>query len=138
MKESFKNLRKSEEVTALERSLRLKPNQPSVPADLHNSIMVGIRNLGTKLQRQEIPGWVRWFRWVPAPVLAACVIAGLLYYRSNIPPEPTPTSIALTTLELGETMAQTLPAAMEPLSQELERVQQDLDQTAKFLAASLP
>jgi hypothetical protein len=122
----------------LERSLRTKAHQAFVPADLHDSIMTGIRNRGAKIDSRQDSASARWLRWMPAPALAASVIVGLVYYRSNTPPEPTPTSMALATLELGETMAQSLPVAMKPLSEELDRVQQDLDQTAKFLAASLP
>jgi hypothetical protein len=91
------------------------------------------------------PPW----RWAPAAaaVAAALVLTlvlggGWLTRRQPAPPPPTAAqalSAPAAALDWSAEMSRTVPAAVvAPLSDELERVNRDLENTADFLLASLP
>jgi hypothetical protein len=87
---------------------------------------------------------MRWLRWLLAPALAICLLSAFLLYRAHLP-APAPgadsgltLSVPAGVLQFSYTMADSLPATLAPLSDELNHVQNDLDRTADFLVASLP
>ena len=124
----------------IERSrLAEAPSEP-VPDDLHDSIMRSIRSAPQQNVSRAGGAGLRWFRWVPATALAVGAFLALLAYEQ--PPRTSSSALAFsapaTTLDLGNSFKESLPVAVMALSEELDRVQQDLDQTTDFLAASLP
>jgi hypothetical protein len=84
-------------------------------------------------------------RWAPASTLAGLLILSVLWLNHR-PPAPTtpalnanPQSLTQDVLEVGEQMASTMPdALLAPLSEELQRLNRDLDQTGQFFLTSLP
>ena len=79
-------------------------------------------------------------RWLPAPALAALVCALWTWHAAPIrAPSPNPIEIAATTLAGSGDMARTMPAAaLAPLTEEWQRLNQDVNATAAFLLATLP
>jgi len=82
-------------------------------------------------------------RWVAAPVVAALALAAVWQMPRGParPPAQGTRSLAAaaTALEMSSQLAQTVPSAVvAPLSDELERLNRDLDNTAEFILASLP
>jgi hypothetical protein len=128
------------DLQALDEALQQAPPAPEVSSSFHNSIMRAVR----ATTPQPKPSVLRWF---PAPALAA--LAVLLVWTALRQPAPAPVRTsgpntqplvaATTVLEMGDLMARTVPAAaLSPLSEEWERVNRDMDNTAQFLLASLP
>jgi len=128
------------DMTALDRALRQERPEPQTPPGMHRSIMRAVR----VAQRPEAaPHELAVLRWVAATVVAALVVMavwpGLRGPRR--PPAQGRQSLAAATtaLELSSQLAQTVPpAVVAPLSDELERLNRDLDNTAQFILASLP
>jgi hypothetical protein len=82
-------------------------------------------------------------RWVAAPLVAAVVLVVIWQgLRGPIAPPSKGTqslAAATTALEMGGQLAQAAPSAVvAPLSDELARLNRDLDNTARFILASLP
>jgi hypothetical protein len=137
-----RQLEKSEElrtfarrISELDSALR-KSSAAEAPDTVHRSIMRAVRTV----ERAERPAQARAgsVRWLPASALALCVVCALWWF-SHWPaanrslPSPGPA------LEVAEQMAQSLPAqVMDPLQEELRRVNHDVDDTTRFLLASVP
>ncbi len=128
------------ELAALDRDLRATAPKAEAPASLHRSIMRAVRAADPPGEAEGAPGFLR---WLIAP--AAAVIALLVVWQSvrgpgqPSPPKPPPLAAAANALEMGGQMVQAVPSAVvAPLADELERLNQDLDNTAQFLLASLP
>ena len=142
MKISLKNLRSQKNATVLERYLQRPPTNAQVPEDLHDTIMSALR----QQRSRPIPAWAQlgipWVRWLATPAIAGCLAIGLLIYRANVPKPLNPSSASFaappSAISLGREMADSLPSTLTPLSDELTRVQQDLDRTRAFLVSSLP
>jgi hypothetical protein len=129
-----------QEMIALDRALRETAPRAEAPASLHHSIMQAVRSASRPAPAQRQPTVLR---WLPAPVFAALVFAVALWaLHSPVPtpvPEAQPLAAATTALQLGNQVVQTMPSAVvSPLSDELDRLNRDLDKTAQFLLASLP
>ncbi len=128
------------ELAALDRALNRDVPSTEAPPGLHGSIMRAVR----VAQRSEAaPGGRAAALWLAAPVGAALVLmAGWLALRGPAPPPARGThslAAATTALEMSGQLAQTVPSAVvAPLSDELERLNRDLDNTAQFILASLP
>jgi hypothetical protein len=108
-----------------------------MPPALHASIMQAVRLAGPpepRVGKQAIPRWLL----VPAVALLVCVV--LTWQFSS---RPTTTGSALehagVALATSREMARTVPVtALAPLTQEWQRLNQDLDNTTQFLLAALP
>jgi len=123
---------------------RLKASHPTCqpPPSLHRSIMHEIQNS----RRTEIPKKTARLVWLPASLVAVFAL-GLLSWL-HVSPAPTPAltqpvpqtlAQAAVVLDSGEQLTSTLPdSLLAPLSQELQRLNHDLDQTGQLLLASLP
>jgi len=126
--------------TVLE-ALRSSPPELKTPAGLHSSIMSAVRS---EAGAQPSPGILPWLRWLAAPAATALALAFLWHFALRPDPEPprgTTASLAAAAaaLELPHAIARDVPAEMlAPLSDELNRVNQDLNRTKEFLIASLP
>jgi len=125
------------DLSALDQALRNSPPRPEPPAALHASIMRTARSAGRPAQPAR---HLRLLRWLPAPALAALVCALWTWHAAPIrAPSPNPIEIAATTLAGSGEMARTMPAAaLAPLTEEWQRLNQDVDATAAFLLATLP
>ena len=128
------------EMLALDRVLRGTAPRVEAPASLHQLIMQAVRTASRPATAQR---QATMLRWLPAPVLAALVVAvafWALHGPVGVPPhEAQPLAAATTALQLGNHVVRTMPSAVvAPLSDELARLNQDLDKTAQFLLASLP
>lgn len=86
------------------------------------------------------PAWLRWLA-VPAVAVVAFLLVWYCVGGPARPPTPERNSLAAaaSALEISGRIAQAIPSAVvAPLSDELERLSCDLDNTAKYLLASLP
>ena len=129
-----------QDMAALDWALNETAPKLHAPPSLHRSIM---RAVQAAERPAAAPRGLSFLRWLPAPALVA--LALLVAWNSQRGPARPPTRnsqslvAATSALEMGGQMAQTLPSAVvAPLADELEKVHQDLDNTAKFLLASLP
>ena len=131
----------SSEAQALDSALKQAREDSDAPPGLHASIMRAV----LRAPASAVGGSRRvvWRRLAaPAIGLAACAVAWWVWHQ---PPPPGaaagPPSLTTATraLDLGSEVTQAMPAAVvAPMSDELARVRLDLDQTTKFLLASLP
>jgi hypothetical protein len=129
-----------EELAELDQALKQTPSKLPVPPALHRSIMQAVRQ--AECPHAAPPGLV-FLRWVAAPLaVTLALLAVWLSLRGPAVPSSRGTQSlaeATSALELGGQLVQTAPAVVvAPLSCELERLNQDLDNTAHFLLASLP
>jgi hypothetical protein len=129
-----------QEMMALDRALKETAPRAEAPASLHQSIMQAVRAAN---RPAAAPRQTSMLRWVPVPVFAVMLVLGVLWVLQSPvrPPAQTaqPLAAATTALHLGDQMVRTVPTAVvAPLSDELERLNRDLDKTAQFLLASLP
>jgi len=106
-----------------------------MPPALHHSIMRSVRASIRPEAQGRFPNLLR---WLPAPTLAAiALVVGLAVFHRSHSQQPLPP--AATVLEAGHEIAQAVPGAvMTPLTEEWRKLNQDLDNTARFLLASLP
>lgn len=128
------------EMTALDLALKRDPPRPQVPPGLHHSIMRALRTANRPTATRQ---GLAFPRWVAAPVVAALALAAVWQMPRGParPPAQGTRSLAAaaTALEMSSQLAQTVPSAVvAPLSDELERLNRDLDNTAEFILASLP
>ncbi len=129
-----------EEMVALDRALKETAPKAQAPVSLHGSIMQAVRTAQRPAVSARQPILLR---WLPAPALALMLVMATLWvmYRPVRTPSQDAQTLATATspLHLGNEMVQTMPSAMvAPLSDELARLNQDLDKTAQFLLATLP
>jgi len=127
-----------QEMMALDRALKESAPKAEAPASLHRSIMQAVRVASRPAAEQRQPAVLR---WVPVPVIAVVLLlVGWWALQSPVrPPAQTPLAAATSALQLGDQVVRAMPSAMvAPLSDELERLNRDLDRTAQFLLASLP
>jgi hypothetical protein len=123
-----------------DRTLKRTAPKPKGPASLHRSIMQSVRASDRPAAAWREPGILR---WAPVPVFALIAILGVWWVLQSAVEQPAQNTQSLaavtTALEMGGQVARTVPTAVvSPLSDELERLNRDLDSTAQFLLASLP
>jgi hypothetical protein len=146
MKSPFAKLRHS--ANTLEAGLRGSPPKSEFPPALHNSIMRAIK-ASPREERSQAFGFAIFqrftkIRWLPITGFAALILFGswLALHHS---PVKSATSSAQSFSEISSALAtsqelmDSLPAVtVGPLSDELDKVNRDLDRTAEFLIATLP
>ena len=136
----------SSRVREMERQLQETRDLGSTPSDLHDSIMHAVRMQGEGTvvlppRRREAFAWLK---WVALPGSALILLLGFLVIRQNhsalAPSSQVSTGLfaPAQALQLSENLTATLPSALTPLSEELARVQKDVDSTTEFLVSSLP
>jgi hypothetical protein len=102
--------------------------------------MQAVRAASRPAAAQREPAVPRWLT-VPAFAVVVLLVAWwALHSPVRQPTQPTQSLAAATTaLQMGDQMVRAMPSAVvAPLSDELERLTRDLDNTAQFLLASLP
>jgi hypothetical protein len=129
-----------QDMAALDQALKETAPKIQTPPSLHSSIMRAVQAAERSV---AAPRGLSFLKWLPAPALV--VLALLVAWYAQRGPARPPTrdsqslAAATSALEMGGQMAQALPSAVvAPLADELEKVHQDLDNTAEFLLASLP
>lgn len=127
-----------ERTRALDRRLLETRPQPEPLPFLHQAIMRSVaESSGMGPSRPQ-----RWrLGWLAAPALAALLAVGLWWAFKPASPPPDAQALAAvsSTLETGSEMTRTAAAdLLAPLSDELDRVNHDLDHTAQFLLSSVP
>jgi hypothetical protein len=121
----------------LDEALRGSVPASEMPPALHASIMDAVRLAGPPappMRKQSIA------RWLLAPAVALLVCAVWAWHFGSRPAAP---HIAFeragSALATSREMARAVPgAALAPLTQEWQRLNQDLDNTTQFLLAALP
>ena len=124
-------------LSALDHALRDSVPQPEPPPALHASIMRALR-----MDARPVPSVRKSsiLRWLPAPAFAVLVCALCVWHFTSVrSPSRNAFETASTALAAGGEMARAVPGtALAPLTEEWQRVNQDLDNTAQFLLAALP
>lgn len=128
----------AQSLSALDQALRNSPPKQEAPPALHASIMRSVCEIRRPAPLARKPSSIA--RWLPAPALAALVCALLAWYNASVrTPSRTAFAHAGTALTTSGEIARTAPAtALAPLTEEWQRLHQDLDKTAEFLLAALP
>jgi hypothetical protein len=132
---------------ALESALRDSAPRSDFPPDLHRSIMTAV---GATQRAERTPlSVIEMFqsfvkaRWLPVAGFAGLLLLGVLLTILNRP-APTikndqPLSEISNAFTTSQKLVDSLPSvAVGPLSDELAKVNRDLDRTAEFLIATLP
>ena len=138
-------LRRFAEIAAdLDQALKNSRPVPETSASLHAAIMRAVR----AAEPEPAYDWQKiWPRLIPATALALLVLLGIFgasnYSRQPAailqPAELSSLAVASSVLETGGQLIREMPdAALSPLSDEMQRLNRDLDGAKKFLLASLP
>lgn len=125
--------------TMVDRELRGNTPQPNQPPELHASIMQALHYA----DRQTRPDpKLPILPWISASAAAAFLLLALWWLAPTAHSPQGPETVlapAGLALETSQTMAQSIPSmVIAPLSQEWQRLNRDLDNTAQFVLASLP
>jgi len=145
MKSPFAKLPKSDD--ALETALRGSPPRNEFPPQLHDSIMRAVQP-AQRAESTEVSG-IGIFRrfimvaWIPVTGFGGLVLLAVLLSIHNRPvattQNPQPLPEVSQAFAAGQELIDSLPSvAVGPLSDELDKVNRDLDRTAEFLLATLP
>jgi len=132
---------------ALEMVLRESPPRTAVPGTLHDSIMRSVY-AADREDRVLVSGFAR-FRgllrncWIPVSGVAGVILLGLLLTLHNRSETRNRNSQALTQISAAFSASQEVVDALPsvtvgPLSDEVDKMNQDFDRTAEFLLATLP
>jgi len=123
--------------TELDGALRSSVPEPTMPPALHASIMSAVRAAGSSASP---PGTAPAHRWLAVSAVAALVSAIWIWHAvSKPPPARSAFERAGMALATSQEMARTMPdTALGPLTDEWQRLNQDFDNTAQFLLATLP
>jgi hypothetical protein len=145
MKSPFAKFRNSDE--SLESALRESAPKTQFPATLHDSIMRAVRPVHREERTQvsSVAIFQRFakIRWLPITGIAGLVLLGVLISIHNRPEQTTSDPQTLSQISAAFSASQEIVDALPsvtvgPLSDELDKVNQDLDRTAEFLLATLP
>jgi hypothetical protein len=124
----------AKQVSELDSALR-EPASNEIPVTLHASIMGAVR---ASNRAAKAPRPMTGLRWLPVPVTAVLVLCAVCWLWL-----PNSSSRALPSLaevfQTGGQMTDLLPSQLvDPLNEEWERVNLDLENTTRFLLASVP
>jgi hypothetical protein len=124
-------------MTALDIALREAKPDSVTPPGMHASIM---RAVQAAERSAAVQAKLPVLRWVPVAAAVALAAVGLWWARQPAkPPAPGPLATAVDALELRNELIRTAPdTVMAPLSEELARLNRDVNNTAQLLLAALP
>ena len=109
---------------------------PTAPPALHASIMRAVQTADPPLPPAHKPSVVRWIAAAAVAVLLGAIWA---WHSASLAPRRMALDTAGIALAKGTDMARSAPdAALAPLNDEWQRVNQDLHNTAQFVLAALP
>ena len=115
----------------------LQKGQPTqTRGTIHGSIMHAVRSV--ERARGVAPRHVNWLRWLPVPAAAVLALCAACWFWL-----PQSSSRALPSLtdafQAGEQITDMLPTQLvDPLNEEWQRVNMDLENTQRFLLAAVP
>jgi len=144
MKSPFAKFRDTNE--AQESALRDSAPRSEFPPELHDLIMNAVYT-AHRAESTEVSGigmLQRFIKsWLPVTGFAGLVLLGVLLTIQNRPvatvQNPQPLSEISKAFATSQELVDSLPTvAIGPLSEELDKVNRDLDRTAEFLLATLP
>jgi len=124
------------ETRILEQVLRAEMPSAAPPAGLHASILGAIQRTSRDSRRVALT-----WRWAAAGLMASLALAGwfLLYDSHTVPPAELRLVAAAQVLDLSaELETEVSSATLGPLTGELDRLNLDAGNAARFLLASLP
>ena len=144
MKSPFAKFGNSDE--ALESALRDSTPRSEFPPDLHGSIMNAVHATQAERNSVSVSEIFQSFlkaRWIPVTGFVGLVLLGVLLtiYNRQAPTiqNPQPFVEISNAFATSQELVDSLPSvAVGPLSEELDKVNRDLDRTAEFLIATLP
>ena len=119
-----------------EQALRAEVPSAAPPAGLHASILGAIHRTSRESRRAALT-----WRWAAAGLMASLVLAGWFLLRDSyiVPPEELRLVAAAQMLDLSAEMETEVSwATLGPLTGELDRLNRDAGNAARFLLASLP
>ncbi len=121
----------------LERALNSGPPDDMAPASLHGSIMDALRT--SPASQPMVAGGRAALRLLAALALALPLVFVWSAVRSRRPDVRAPLGTAVAALQVGQEAPQIAAAvALRPLADEMGRLNQDLDETTRFVLASIP
>jgi hypothetical protein len=121
----------------LEEALRRSVPDSEIPPALHTSIIRAVQRAGPPVATVRRRSTARWVPAAAALALACALWAWHAGSRTALPPSGLERASAA--LATSQKMAQAAPvAALAPLTEEWQRLNRDLDNTAQFLLAALP
>jgi hypothetical protein len=131
---------------ALKSALRDSAPRPEFPPDLHDSIMNAVHATRAESNSVSVSEMFQSFlrsRWIPVTGCAGLVLLAVWLTIHNrpaaTPQSPQPLSEISDAFATSQELVDSLPSvAVGPLSDELDKVNRDLDRTAEFLIATLP
>jgi len=125
----------AERSAAVDAALKGKPPRPELPAFLHEGIMRAVES--SRARPAAVAPAMRLVPWLAAPALALLVFGGAWWFRDRV--RSSALQPATAALNLGSRMPERIASsAVAPLSDELQRLHRDFDNTKDFLLASLP
>lgn len=145
MKFPFVKFDKSD--NALEIALRNSAPKTGFPTDLHGSIMRSVRGAKRdafiQVSRFALFRRLLQIRWLPVSGVAVLALVGVwlaLHHRAEPPAASSQSLPAISSaFTTGQEVVDALPSiTVGPLSDELDKANQDLNRTAEFLLATLP
>lgn len=132
---------------SLETALRESAPKTQFPPALHKSIMRAV-HVARRNETSQVPEFGIFRRlveikWVPVTALTALILLGTWFALHNRPEQAASDLQTLPEISTAFTASQevvdALPSAtIGPLSDELNKVNQDFNRTAEFLLATLP
>jgi hypothetical protein len=144
MKSQFAKFRNADE--GLESALRESAPKSEFPPELHDSIINAVHTAHRAKSIEVLGiGMLQPFikSWLPVTGFAGLVLLGVLLSIHNHPvaaiQNPQPLAEMSRAFATTQEFVDSLPSvAVGPLSDELDKVNLDLDRTAEFLLATLP
>jgi hypothetical protein len=127
----------AERVQALDQALT-GSTPGGTPPHLHGAIMLAVRREGHRAASGR--AWALGWRWL-APAAAGVVLVAGIWFGGSERPKASVAELVLVrnTLDASVQIARAVPAsALSPLQDELNRVNRDVDNTARALFATLP
>jgi hypothetical protein len=137
----------ADDIHAVHHALSQRPPTSDAPTDLTFAIMNEVRTSHCADHRVRDSNRKLVLRWLPAPVISIGVLMGTLWliHRQPATPVQQPAVNQASILAIGpaldlgvEAARATPPVVVGPLTDELARVNSDLNKAGEFLLGSLP
>ena len=126
-------------LAALDAELRASAPKMEVPPALHRSIMRAVEAAAAPAPGATRLLFLRWLSLPAAAALSLLIVWLSVRYASYPAPEgPEPLAAAANALKVSGSVVQVPVVVIGPLSNELEGLNQDLNNAAQHLLASLP
>lgn len=129
--------RYEKDCAALETALRQGVPQCDPPAELHRAVVSALRASQPPATPAPVLWWLR-SRLAPAALLAVALLAGIWLVKRPVSEPRTTAAVPPVTLAFDGQLELLHSDVTAPLTEELARLDSDLDHTTQFLLANLP